>query len=326
MTGTFKANNPYNTFLLLIYGVALKLPMFLYPTVPQPQLTDGFLFRWLLTELAPVGSKLTLIYPLITFLLLYTQAVTFNQLVNGQKMMQKPNYLTGMAYLLITSLFKEWNVLSAPLIVNTLLVWVWAKMSGLNTNQKPVSALFNIGITIGIAIFFYFPSVAFAALIIFGLVILRPFQLSEWLIALLGIVTPYYFLLAFVFLMDKWKDYKLPGVAFSIPKFYHTGWMLAAVSIVLFASIVGLFYIQQNLQRQIVQVRKSWYLIFLYFIVAISIPFINATSNFGYWILCAVPLSLFTGSAFLYPQNKWFPRLLHWLMIAFVIAFGYLIK
>ena len=326
MTGTFKANNPYNTFLLLVYGVALKLPMFLYPVIPQQELTDGFLFRRLLTELAPIGHKLPVIYPFITLLLLYTQAVTFNQLVNGQKMMQKPNYLTGMAFLLITSLFKEWNVLSAPLIINTLLVWVWAKMSGLNNNQKPVSTLFNIGIIIGIATFFYFPSVAFAALIIFGLLILRPFQLSEWLIALLGIITPYYFLLAIVFLTDKWQGYKLPGVAFSLPKFHHTGWMLAAIGFVMFASIVGLFYIQQNLQRQIVQVRKSWYLIFLYFIVAIIVPFINATSNFGYWILCAVPLSLFAGSAFLYPQNKWFPRLLHWLMVAYIIAFGYLIK
>lgn len=326
MTGTFKANNPYNTFLLLVYGVVLKLPMFIYPTVPKAQLTDGFLFRWLLTELAPVGSKLPLIYPLISFLLLYTQAVTFNQLVNGQKMMQKPNYLTGMSYLLITSLFKEWNVLSAPLIINTLLVWVWAKMSGLNNNQKPVSTLFNIGITIGVATFFYFPSVAFAALIIVGLLILRPFQLAEWLIALLGIATPYYFLLAYVFLTDKWQGYKFPGVAFSVPKFFHTGWMMVAIAMILFASIVGLFFIQQNLQRQVVQVRKSWYLIFIYLGVAISVPFINATSNFGYWILCAVPLSLFAGSAFLYPDSKWFPRILHLLMAAYVIAFGYLIK
>ncbi|MFT3679962.1 MAG: DUF6427 family protein [Ferruginibacter sp.] len=321
MTGTFKANNPYNTFLLLVYAVALKLPMFLYPVVPEIQSTDGFLFKQLLVQLAPVGSKLPVIYPLISFLLLYTQAVTFNQLVNGQKLMQKPNYLTGMAYLLITSLFKEWNILSAPLIINTLLVWVWAKMSGLSNNNKPAATLFNIGMIIGVATFFYFPSVAFAALIIFGLVVTRPFQLTEWMVALLGIITPYYFLLAYYFLTDTWR--KLPGVVISVPKFYNTGWVLVAIGIVLFACITGLFFIQQNLRRQVVQTRKSWYLVFLYFLVAVSVPFINQSSSFSYWILCAVPLSVFAGAAFLYPGKKWFPAVLHWIMVGFVIAFSY---
>ncbi len=323
MRGTFKANNPYNTFLLLVYGVALKLPMFLHPVIPEAQPSDFFLFRLLLQQLAPAGNSLPFIYPLIAFLLLYTQAVTFNQLVNSQRLMQRPNYLTGMSYLLITSLFKEWNVLSAPLVVNTLLVWVWARMSGLHNNPKPVSALFNIGMITGTATFFYFPSVAFAALIIFGLVVTRPFQLAEWLVALLGIITPYYFLAAYIFLTDKWKGYKLPAVSFNRPPLYDTGWMLTAIIIVLFTCITGLFFIQQNLRRQLVQTRKSWYLIFLYFFVALLVPFINTAPSFRYWILCAVPLSVFAGSAFLYPEKKWFPNLLHWIMVAFVVAFSY---
>ena len=92
-------------------------------------------------------------------------------------------------------------------------------MSGLYSNQKPKAALFNIGIAIGVCTFFYFPSLAFAALIIFGLAITRPFKLAEWLIALLGIITPYYFLLAIVFLTDKWKGYNFPGFAITTPVF-----------------------------------------------------------------------------------------------------------
>ena len=326
MTGTFKANNPYNTFLLLVYGIVLKLPMFLHPVKPVPQQTDGFLFKELLVQLSNVGDKLPAVYPLIAFVLLYTQAIIFNQLANGQRMMQKPNYLTAMAYLLITSLFKEWNVLSAPLIVNSLLVWVWARMAGLGNTKSVTSTLFNIGIAIGVSTFFYFPSIAFAVLVIFGLVVTRPFKLAEWLLCLFGIITPYYFLLSYVFLTDKWKGYKLPGIAFSLPKFYESRWALAAIIIVLFATVVGLFYIRQNFLRQLVQTRKSWNLVFLYFFVAVGIPFINATHSFEYWILCAVPLSAFVGCAFLYPQKKWFPQVLHWLMVAFVIAFSYFVK
>lgn len=326
MTGTFKANNPYNTFLLLVYGIFLKLPMFLHPEKPAPQLTDGFLLRQVLLQLNPIGTRLPAVYPLIAFILLYTQAITFNQMANKQRLMQKPNYLVGMSYLLITSLFSEWNVLSAPLIINTLLVWVWARMSSLNNTQKAMGALFNIGIAIGISTFFYFPSIAFAALIILGLVLIRPFKLAEWLIALLGIIAPYYFLLSYIFLTDKWKGYKFPGIVFSLPRFYESRWALAAIGIVLFVSLVGFFFIRKNFLRQLVQTRNSWKLVFLYFFVAVSIPFINATSSFSYWILCAIPLSAFVGSAFLYPERRWFPQFLHWLMVAFVIAFSYFVK
>ena len=181
MTGTFKANNPYNTFLLLIYGILLKLPMFLHPKIPQEQLVDGFLYKALLKWLQPIGSGAPVIYPLIAYILLYTQAVSFNKLVNDLRLMQKPNYLTGMSYLLVTSLFTEWNMLSAPLIINTLLIWVWARMSGLYNDTNPKRSLFNIGIAIGLSTFFYFPSLAFVALIIFGLAIIRS---SKYLLSL----------------------------------------------------------------------------------------------------------------------------------------------
>lgn len=323
MTGTFKANNSYNNLLLLVYGILLKFPMFLHPKVPKQQQIDGFLYREFLLILKPIGNSLPVIYAVLTFVLLYTQAIYFNKLVNEQRIMHRPNYLTGMSYLLITSLFIEWNVLSSPLIINSLLIWVWSKMSGLYSNQKPKATLFNIGIAIGLSTFFYFPSLAFAALIIFGLAITRPFKLAEWLVALLGIVTPYYFLLAFVFLTDKWKGYHFPGFAVTSPVFNQTHLAYAAIILVLLSAIIGIIYIQQNFRRQLIQARKSWNLTFLYLFVAVFIPFVNATHTFEYWILCAVPLSAFIAAAFLYPAKNIIPLALHWLMVAFVILISY---
>ena len=326
MTGVFKSNNPYNTFLLLVYGLLLKLPMFISPEIPAPRLTDGFLFKGLLLQLSAVGKSLPIIYPFITFLLLFTQAINFNRLVNNQRLMQKPNYLTAMAYLLITSLFAEWNVLSAPLIINSLLIWVWARMSRLHNDQHAKTALFNIGIAIGIATFFYFPSIAFAALIVSGLLVTRAFKVSEWVVALLGIIAPYYFLLAYVFLTDKWQGYHLPGFAVSLPRFHESRWALAAITLILFMVITGLLYVRQNFRRQLVHARKSWNLIFLYLVIALFIPFINDSGSFVYWILSAVPIAVIMGAGFLYPTKKWFPLVLHWIMVAFVIAFSYFVK
>ena len=326
MTGTFKANNSYNSFLLLFYGLFLKLPMFLHPQAPQPQQIDGVFYRSILNWLQPVFSGIPVIYSIIAFFLFYTQAIAFNKMVNDQRVMSRPHYLTGMSYLLISSLFVEWNVLSSSLIINSLLIWVWSKMSGLYSDQKPKSALFNIGIVIGICTFFYFPSLAFAALIIFGLAITRPFKLAEWLIALLGIITPYYFLLSIVFLTGNWDTYQLPGLAVVRPVLDQTVWAYTAMGIVVITALTGLFYVQQNFRRQLIQARKSWNLTFLYLLVAVFVPFINATHTFEYWILTAVPLSAMVAAAFLYPAKNWFPAVLHWLIVAFVIVINYFVK
>lgn len=300
--------------------------MFLHPVVPQPQQTDGFLFKRLLLWLQPTGEALPLLYPIITYVLLYTQAISFNRLVSGQRLLQRQNYLTGMSYLLLTSLFSEWNILSAPLIINTLLIWVWARMSSIYAQANPRATLFNIGIAIGIATFFYFPAISFTLLIIVGLIITRPFRITEWLIALLGIITPYYFLLAYVFLTDKWKGYHLPGFAISLPRFTQTGIAYTALGIMGLLAITGFIYVQQQFRRQLIQTRKSWSLIFLYLLVAFSIPFINATHSFEYWILCAVPLALLAAATFLYPSRKWVPVFLHWAIVAFIVVKTYFLR
>jgi len=300
--------------------------MFIHPQIPLPQQTDGFLFKLLLSQLSGVGKSIPLIYPLISFILLYTQAITLNALVNQHRLMQKPNYLTGMAYLLITSLFAEWNILSAPLIINSLIIWVWSRMSKLYNEPNPKGSLFNIGMAIGISSFFYFPTISFSVLVIVGLLITRPFKLPEWIVALLGLASPFYFLLAYVYVMDKWQGYHFPRVAVTLPHFIESRWALAAVIIVLFTTVAGFIYVQKNFRRQLVQARKSWNLIFLYLLIALFVPFINASHSFVYWILSAVPIAVIAGAGFLYPQKRAFPLILHWLMVAFAIAFSYFVQ
>src|SRR6185503_809696 len=79
------------------------------------------------------------------------------------------------------------------------------------------STLYNIGFAIGITTFFYFPSLAFALLIIFALVITRPPRLAEWIIAVLGIATPWYLLFAWLFLTNRLYSFHVPGIQVVYP-------------------------------------------------------------------------------------------------------------
>ncbi|MEO6290928.1 MAG: DUF6427 family protein, partial [Ginsengibacter sp.] len=233
-------------------------------------------------------------------------------------------YLPGMSYLLITSFFIEWNVLSAPMLINTFIIWVWAQMSTLYINQHVKTTLFNIGIAIGVSTFFYFPSLAFAILIVFGLLLTRPPKIAEWLIALLGILIPWYFLFAYLFFTDKLYGFHVPGIEIDYPLFAKNNIEFAGIVLIAVFTIIGAFFVQLNTRRQVVQVRKSWGLMALYFIVAFFIPFINSSYNFKYWFLVTVPISAFIASAFFYIEKKWITALMHWVMVAFVIYITYI--
>ncbi len=323
MTGTFKANNPSNNFLLLMYGFVLKLPIFLNPQLPQLQSADGPLYSSFIIWMKTVFSNAPILFSILSFVLLYLQAIGFNKVVNDQRMFQRPTYLVGMSYLLITSLFSAWFALSATLIVSTILIWVWSKLCTLHNNISPKTTIYNLGLSIGVACFIYYPGILFSFLLIVGIAITRPFKLNEWLIGLIGICTAFYFFVSWLFLTGQWNTYRLPLALAKYPVFEHGRWAMAIMAVLLLTTMLGTYFVQRNMRRQIVQTRKSWQLIYLYLLGALLIPFINSAGSFANWILMAVPLALLVSSAFYYPDKKWFPLLIHWGMVGIAVAVGY---
>ncbi len=96
--------------------------------------------------------------------------------------------------------------------------------------------------------------------------------------------------------------------------------------IVMLTVLVGIYFIQNNMRRQVVQARKNWNLVFLYLVVAVFVPFLNASQQFDYWILTAVPIAAMAGAAFLYPERKWFALVMHWGMVVISLVIGYYLR
>ncbi|MBS1748402.1 MAG: hypothetical protein JST63_00700 [Bacteroidetes bacterium] len=317
----FQTNSPVNIVLLLVYAFLLKLYSFMHPHIPVAQATDGFVFVKLLVYLRTAGEFAPVIYPLIVLVLVLTQAIVFSNFLNKQKLLPKPNFLPAMAYVFITALFPEWWQLSSALIVNTLLVWVWASLSDLFNHSRPKALVYNTGLAVGITSFLYFPAIGFVVLIFFALIIMRPFQLSEWLIAVLGVLTPYYFLFAYLFLTKDWNPLTyLPSVSVSLPQFQQDIWAWMAIVLIIIPFLISGFYIQGNMLRMLIQVRKSWSLMLVYLFISMLIPFMNVVPGFEYWILCALPFAAFHAYTYFYAEKKWIPIVLHWLFVAFIVA------
>ncbi|MDR3715251.1 MAG: DUF6427 family protein [Puia sp.] len=326
MVGIFKQKNPANALLLLVYALILKFSLFLHPVVPVLHPEDNYLYRLILRALDSFFHYLPISYSVLSFLILFTQATLFNRICNHHKILPKATYLPGMSYILITSLLRDWNDFSAPLLINSIMIWIWYRMIELYNSPRPGSAIFNIGVFTGIISLLYLPAMVFLLMVLFALITMRPFRIREWLVGLLGFTSPYYFLFIVLYLSGHWSwKEMLPRIVLTMPGMPSSLWVTLGIALLVIPFMIGGYFVQLNLSKMLIQIRKSWSLLLLFLLVAVIIILINRANSYENWIVTAVPFAAFHAAAYYYPTKKTFPLLLHWVSFAYVIAMNYLL-
>ena len=323
MIGIFKQKNPGNALVLLIYALALKFPFFMHPEKHLVNEGDNYIFKIIVKFLESFTTN-PLFFSFLAFLLLFKQAVLLNRIGNSIRLLPKSNFLIGMSYILITSLVHEWNLFSAPLLVNSILIWIWYRLSNVYNHTSPKTAIFNVGMLVGVLPLIYSPAVVFLLFLMFALILTRPVRITEWLVALLGFTTPYYFLFVVLFLANQWSWQKvIPEISFHLPKLPASLWITGGIAFMVIPFLIGAFYVQTNLGKMLIQMRKSWSLLLMLLIVSILIILLNPGNNYLHWLPVVVPLSIFHAAAYYYLPGRWFPSLLHWVIFTFVIMLNY---
>lgn len=325
MIGVFRQKNPGNAFLLLIYALILKFPLFLHAPAPLRQEEDNYLYKLILRVLHPFAGDKGFLYGLLAFALLFLQASLLNRVANSIKLFPKPNFLVGMSFLLVSSLLPEWNQFSSTMIVNLLLIWIFYGMAGWYNNAKPLSAVFNTCLIVGVLPLLYSPCVAYLVMLLLAMIITRPVRVSEIVVGLIGFLTPYYFLFIVLYLTNDFKPYELvPRISFHLPRLPASLWITIGILLLVVPFLTGGWLVQENLNKMLIQVRKCWSLVLSILIVGLLIILVNPGNNYQHWFLSTIPLASFHAAAYYFPQKKIFPLILHWLVFGFAVLVNYL--
>ncbi len=320
MIALFKQKSPANIVLLFIFGLLIKLPLFLYPKQVVATDNDGRLYQGFVTFINGSGNG-ALLASILAFVLIYVQALMINYLVNEYRMTSRQTFLPAMAYLLITSLLPEWSMLSAALVSNLFIILIFTLLFSLYNQGAVNGKIFNLGLLAGITSFIFFPSLLLLLAIVLGLMILRAFRLNEFFLLLMGAATPYYFYAAYLFLKDRFSASEFfPQVYLQAPELERSLWLVGSTLFLAIPFLVGGYFVQAQLRKMLIQVRKNWSVLLLFLLLAFGVPFINSTESFHTWVLTAVPFAAFHASAYLYPQRKWLPLLLFFGMVVFIIS------
>jgi len=314
----FKDRSDFNLIFLLLLSVALHFHVWMHPPLIIANESDGLLSYVLLHYIQPLPPLVLIV---IFHIIILSQAIRLNILLSNFKMFQKVTYIPAFTYIILTAMFPYWDVISAGLIANSLVIWILVKLLRLYDQNQPKTLEFNIGLIVGISIILHEPIAILIAVVLFALVIIRPFKPAEWLVLIMGILLPFYFIFTYVFLTGNFANFIqfLPKLDWKNPIVQPRFNVILALMVMGVQLIVGFIYWNKQQTRFIIQVRKYWGVLFLLFILTFFQPILFSVQALYASAIVIAPLACFISFAYSTPKRLFLPNLLFWTAVAVIV-------
>ena len=324
MISIFKTFNPVNVLWLALLVIMLRTGFLLERQPTGTGWSAGIFDSFLQSSVQNIFSPFFNL--LIAGLMVLGQALLVNYLVNHYNLLGKPTFLPALMYVVLSGLFAPFVFISAPLLCNFLVLWMLFKLFTFYKSPDAKSTAYDLGMIVAIGSMIYLPFVYLVLVIWVGLFLFRPFNWRESAAPVTGFVTVYFFLAVYYYLnnsLSKFTTLWIPlGAKFPLKlNINHYNYLvLIPVLIILLLCLVKL---QQNFLKSYVQVRKSFQLLFVLFIIAAAAFYVNTPFNLTHFLLCTIPAAIFSSYYFLYAKSKWFYESLFTLLVLSILYFQF---
>ncbi len=298
---------------LLIWSVAaINPPVMPAPNGPVP--LYSLLYQWF--------STLPYLAMLLGFLIVFFEAIWLNKIYSKHDLIRHNTSFAALLFLLFISCFPPFLTLTPINIIIPLLLYILNALFKAYHEVEPVELVYSAGFFISLASFFYLPAILLYGFLLICFLLYRSMKWREWVSSLIGLATPFIFLIVVYFLIDQlpalmemYSDY-LSQLIFS----FHD---IQAVSLPYFIMIglVGLFALLgfwdtvKHMSEKTVELRKKTIVLqWLFFWIVITMGF---SGNFQlYHIgLISICLALFVTNFYLNLKKSFLFQLLLWLFI-----------
>lgn len=313
--------------MLLLYAILLRLVLFVEPIIFEVPENTNLLSQLTYKTLAAFIGDRNFIFHIIATALVFFQALYFNYLVNYYRIMSKSSYLPAFSFILVSSLFVEFTLLTSSLIANTFLLFALAKIFAWYKKDKVTGAVFDTSFLISIASLFFFPYIVFFLFVVAALTVLRPFSLREYLISVIGIVLPYYFLGVYFFWVGLLPEF-LHSLVIAELRFnaqvMERSTRILTVGIPVLAIIAWTaLYMQSNIFRMVVQVRNYLIVCVWFFVVGILSLLVQFKGELFHFVWLSIPAGLSFAFFFAEFRRRWVVEVVHLFLILAILFFQF---
>lgn len=323
MIQQFRSINPVN--ILLLIGLAFFLRIGLLIDMP-----DHFSF-----EFGEPFSRLLLAVPqesaftplgniMMTVIILIVQALIFNRIINAYNLLNKTTYLPALMFVTAGSLLTPFLLLSPTLICNFLVLWMIERFLSIYKRDSISPVMYDLGMMAAIGTLIYFPFISMILVVWISLMVFRPFNWREWLAVIMGFITIFFFLAVYYYWNDslnKFYDIWLP-LATPFPTNLKLNFLDFLVLIpVVIILVLGFIQLQQHFFRSVVQLRKSFQLLFFMFVVGLISFYLKEDLRLYHFLICAPPAAVLMAYYFIHAGKRWVYESLFVMLVGFVVYF-----
>lgn len=320
LTRYFKANYPGQYITvgvvgLLLWGAgAVHPPAMPPPQGPVPLYT--LLFSWFSgTPYLAMG---------IGFVLVVVQAIWLNFIVLNHDLVPHNTSLTALLFLLFISLLPSYLTLTPLTLTIPFVLFILQALLKAYNEPQPIELVYTAGFFVALASMFFFPSLLLYCFLLCCLLVYRTMKWREWVSSLIGLATPYLYLVVVYFLSDnipaltaQYADY-LHQVRMGIPSTGPSTWILFGL-MALFG-LLGIWNLLRLNQEKTVEFRKKG-LVFLWLLVwSLLICLLAGPNQLYFPALLSTSLPVFATGFYYYSARRSRFEALLWILLILLFA------
>lgn len=290
-------------------------------SAPPKGYGSTWLFSW-------IGSSSTTA-DILALLLLFIQAILINYLVGHHKLTYENSMFPGIVYVLLMSFFPEFQHLSPILLASTFLLIGLSDVFECYQKGDAANNVFNAGLMLALATFFYAPAIYLILAFYLGFVSLKSFRIKEILQFVIGFAIPHFLLFVIAYWNDTITDYvqfqwvQPFGIIQSFPMTNRYIFLKIGLFLVL---MLASFINYSNLStKTYIHVKKKLDVTYWLMVIAAAGIFLQPEFTLADFQILCIPLAIFMGATLLQIKNKLLAEIIHLLILGMILSLQYLL-
>ena len=312
----FKTNQIYIFAFVFVALLVLRAPS-VYNLAPLS--ISGYLpaIEWLFNFL---NSWPVLSY-LIGVVLILIQGIIISRIADDNQLFDQYSNLPALILAILYSMTFQLNWLSPAMIASTFLVFALKQIISIFNQKNVNAAVFRSGILIGLATFFYVPSIGMLLILFYNLSIFRSFHWKEYTMAILGIMSVYFYMLSYYLLTDQFE--LLLSNVFRHELYYTllytdwTQWTLYGSYILL--TIFSYVALLNSISQRSIRTNNIYKVLSFFLFTPILFAAIFYTDLLSMLALILPPLSIVVSKFLLNIWKKWIGEVIVYMILGLII-------
>ncbi len=313
--------------VLLIYAIILR---WIVPVHGAPDSGGVRVHQELLLPILMGGNYSHAIWgtgwlaQIITLILTLAGAFFFNYSMRLHNMFPRGTHIPALIYITLSSAFAPWIPLSWVLFCGSLALAAMHLWLRLASEERLKERIFFGGLLSGLAALIYVPATVLVLPYFFA-ILMQTYSLYAFLLALIALLTPAYFIGIYAWHHNTLDAFKAQAIiAFDLRPEMPSGvsagdWMLLGLIVIL--SLMGYIVLAREVgEFKILKLRRQ-FLVFV--IMGLSIGFGGAwlgAGLLGYLYLLVIPASVYISALFFRDHQPWYIDGLFYVLLSSILV------